>query len=231
MTAHRVSAHRMSAHRVTAFRGHTRLASGPLRDVARRVWRAIKDEAPMSDALSPEAVLLFDDATGRVIDLEMRGGEADMLAHLGATWPTHMASPTDDDGGDGDGGDARSADVSPRGRGRPKLGVVAREITMLPRHWEWLATQPGGASVALRRLVEAARRTNADADRAQASRDAAYKFLNAMAGDLPQFEEVIRALYRDDAARYHELMAAWPADVGAHAARLAFPLSALAPSE
>jgi len=221
----------VSARPVTAFRGHERLAAGPLREVAQRVWRAIKDEAPSSEVLSSEAVLIFDEATGRVIDLEMRGGEADMLAHLEATWPAHMASSTDGDRGDGDGDDARSTDVSPRGRGRPKLGVVAREITLLPRHWEWLATQPGGASVALRRLVDTARRTHADADRAQASRDAAYKFLNAMAGDLPQFEEVIRALYRDDAARYHELMAAWPADVGAHAARLAFPLSALAPSE
>ncbi len=77
--------------------------------------------------------------------------------------------------------------AEPRGRGRPKLGVVAREVTLLPRHWDWLNAQPGGASVALRKLVEQARRANGDADRARAAREAAYHFMSAMAGDLPAF--------------------------------------------
>jgi len=201
---------------VTAFRGHVRLASGSLRDVAQVAWRAITDGGPSS---SP--ILLFDDATGRVIDLEMRGDERAMLAHLSATMPAHMlATPPHVDSADV--GHA-TIDTAPRTRGRPKLGVVAREITLLPRHWEWLATQPGGASVALRKLVDAARHAHADGDRAKAARDVAYRFMNAMAGDLSQFEEVIRALYRGDETRFRELITEWPHDVAAYSAQLAFP--------
>ncbi|QJR36741.1 DUF2239 family protein [Gemmatimonas groenlandica] len=201
----------MSGHLVTAFRGQERLASGPLREVARVAWQAIKDGAS-------SAVLVFDDATGRVIDLEMRGDERAMLAHLDATTRGPATSAATDV-------DTPALDQAPRTRGRPKLGVVAREITLLPRHWEWLATQPGGASVALRKLVEAARRTHADDDRAKASRDIAYRFMNAMAGDLSQFEEVIRALYRGDEARFRELIAEWPRDIAVYSAQLAFPVS------
>jgi uncharacterized protein len=93
----------------------------------------------------------------------------------------------------------------------------------LPRHWEWLATQPGGASVALRKLVDAARRTSTDEDRSNAARDAAYRFMNAVAGDLSEFEEVIRALYRGDEGRFRALLAEWPRDVAVYSAQLAFP--------
>ncbi|WP_373061460.1 DUF2239 family protein [Gemmatimonas sp.] len=192
---------------VTAFRGHQQLAAGPLPDVARVVWRAIKEAEPPH-----EAVLVFDDATGGVIDLEMRGDERRMLAHLEATWRVVEVVRDPEVG----------IATAPRARGRPRLGVVAREITLLPRHWEWLATQPGGASVALRKLVEAARRTHSDDDRAKAARDVAYRFMNAIAGDLPQFEEVIRALYRGDEARVRELLAEWPDDIRDYAVRLAF---------
>ncbi len=202
----------MSSPLVTAFRGHEQLAAGALRDVARVVWRAITEAEPHHGA-----VLVFDDATGRVIDLEMRGDERRMLAHLDATWRTNDVAREDAREPDA------SVDTVPRPRGRPKLGVVAREITLLPRHWEWLATQPGGASVALRKLVDAARRTPADDERAKAARDVAYRFMHAMAGDLSQFEEVIRALYRGDEARFRELIAIWPADIRAYSARLAFP--------
>jgi hypothetical protein len=91
--------------------------------------------------------------------------------------------------------------------------VVAREVTLLPRHWDWLAAQPGGASVALRKLVEEARRGSADADRRRAARDAAYRFMSAMAGDLPGFEEAARALFADDRQRFDDVVAAWPADI------------------
>jgi hypothetical protein len=199
---------------VTAFRGHDLLAAGALRDVARVVWRAVKDAEPHHGA-----VLVFDDATGRVIDFEMRGDERAMLAHVDVMLRLSQAAlvqASDDTGGD-------SVDPAPRARGRPRLGVVAREITLLPRHWEWLATQPGGASVALRKLVDAARHTHAGDDRAKAARDAAYRFMNAVAGDLSQFEEVIRALYRGDDERFRALIAEWPHDVAVYSARLAFP--------
>ncbi len=204
----------MSLATVTAFRGHELLAAGALRDVARVVWRAVKDAESHHGA-----VLVFDDATGRVVDFEMRGDERAMLAHVDVMLrmsQTALVQANDD-----------SVDPLPRPRGRPKLGVVAREITLLPRHWEWLATQPGGASVALRKLVDAARRANTDEDRAKAARDVAYRFMHAMAGDLSQFEEVIRALYRGDEARFRELIAEWPRDIAAYSAQLAFPTSTL----
>jgi hypothetical protein len=109
-----------------------------------------------------------------------------------------------------------------RGRGRPKLGVVAREVTLLPRHWDWLNTQPGGASVALRKLVEEARRTSGDRDRTRAAQEAAYHFMSAIAGDLPGFEEATRALFAYDRRRFGDLVAQWPEDVRDHAIRLAF---------
>ncbi|CAN5442786.1 DUF2239 family protein [soil metagenome] len=103
--------------------------------------------------------------------------------------------------------------VEPARRGRPKLGVTAREVTLLPRHWDWLAAQPGGASVALRKLVEAARKADPEGDLALARRDAAYRFMSAMAGDLPGFEEASRALFAGNGARLSVLMASWPGDI------------------
>jgi len=105
--------------------------------------------------------------------------------------------------------------------GRPKLGVVAREVTLLPRHWEWLAAQPGGASVALRKLVEHALRENRGADRQRQSRDASYKFMTALAGDQPGFEEAIRALYAGNRGQFDQHVDGWPADVRAHAKKMA----------
>ena len=109
----------------------------------------------------------------------------------------------------------------PRGPGRPKLGVVAREITLLPRHWEWLAQQAGGASVAIRKLVEEARRTGEDKDRIRQAQEAAYRFMSAMAGNRPHYEDAIRALFADDPAGFEKLIAEWPADVRDHALTLA----------
>jgi hypothetical protein len=115
-------------------------------------------------------------------------------------------------------------DVRPRESrppGRPKLGVVGREVTLLPRHWEWLATQPGGASVTLRRLVEEARRAGGDEERKRQARDAAYRFMFAVAGNEPGFEEASRALFAGDQSRFEEETERWPADVREHARTLA----------
>lgn len=183
----------------TAFEGQQQLASGPLAGVALAVKRA--------EQRAPERVAIFSDATGRAIDLDLRGSDEEILARLpAAPGPEALEA-------------ARS---EPRGRGRPKLGVVAREVTLLPRHWEWLNAQPGGASVSLRKLVEAARRANGDKDRGRAARDAAYHFMSAMAGNLPGFEEASRALFADDRRRFTGLIAAWPGDIRDHIVRLAF---------
>jgi len=112
--------------------------------------------------------------------------------------------------------------AEPRGRGRPRLGVIAKEVTLLPRHWDWLNLQPGGASVALRKLVEEARRTSGDHDRVRTAQESAYRFMSAVAGNLPGFEEAARALFAYDRRRFSETIAKWPADVRDYAVRLAF---------
>lgn len=102
---------------------------------------------------------------------------------------------------------AASAPPPARPRGRPRLGVAAREVTLLPRHWEWLSRQPGGASAAIRRLVEEARRKGGGPGE---KRDSAYRFLSHMCGDRPGYEEALRALYRGEEERFRSLIASWP---------------------
>ena len=182
----------------TAFIGQRRLASGPLADVARAIRKNTKPSAQ-------QPILIFDDQSGRSIDIDLRGTDEEILARLPPS-TTATEPPVSE----------------PRGRGRPKLGVVAREVTLLPRHWDWLASQPGGASVALRKLVEEARRANGDRDRHRAARDAAYHFMSAIAGNFNGFEEASRALFADDRRRFGELIAAWPDDIRDHIVSLAF---------
>jgi hypothetical protein len=110
--------------------------------------------------------------------------------------------------------------AQPRSPGRPKLGVVAREVTLLPRHWEWLTSQPGGASVALRKLVEVARRDSQGLDRRRLAREAVYRFISTMAGDAPRFEEAARALFAGDRKKWEASLRGWPKDVRAHALRI-----------
>ena len=183
----------------TAFQGQRRLASGPLADVALAIRRAGPRES--------EPIAIFSDSNGRAIDLDLRGSPDEILARLPLP-----ANPTEE----------LAASTEPRGRGRPRLGVVAREVTLLPRHWEWLNAQPGGASVALRKLVDEARRANGDRDRQRAARDAAYHFMSAMAGNLPNFEEASRALFADDRRRFVSQIANWPDDIRDHVVKLAY---------
>lgn len=113
--------------------------------------------------------------------------------------------------------------AAPRPRGRPSLGVEAREVTLLPRHWEWLAGQPGGASVTLRKLVEAAMRAGRSE---RECLDAACRFLTVMAGDRPGYEEAIRALYSGDRENFDALCVLWPTPIADHARLLAWPKEA-----
>ncbi len=166
-------------HSVTAFLGDMQLASGS----REAVTRTLEDRYPADLG----AILVFDDTTGRLADLDY--------------WDAARATP------------APSA-------GRPRLGVKAREVTLLPRHWDWLGAQPGGASAALRRLVEAASKGAPDAKQ---RRDAAYNFMSHVCGDRPGYEEALRALYRDDDAAFGAIVAAWPTDIRAHIARLLKP--------
>lgn len=173
----------------SAFLGPRLLASGPLADVARAAAEAQGESHP---------ILIFDDATGKETDLDLRGGP-----------------------------DAAAARYAPpeeaRGRGRPKLGVIAREVTLLPRHWEWLAAQRGGASHALRRLIDAARQADAGATTARQRQERCYRVLTALAGDLPGYEEATRALFAGNRPAFETETAGWPPDIRAYALRLAWP--------
>jgi len=181
----------------TAFCGHSLLAAGPLIEVALAVKAAAQGGASGT-------LLTFDDATGRVVDLDLRGTDADLVARLGQEADGENVAPK-----------------LPRGRGRPKLGVHAREVTLLPQHWEWLAAQPGGASATLRKLVHAARQADAGRGVARGDREVAYRFMSAMAGDLPGFEEATRALFAGRNESLAQQMSAWPADVRAYTLKLA----------
>jgi uncharacterized protein len=184
----------------TAFEGQRRLLSGTLAEVALALKRAGRP------ASAP--IIIFSDASGRPIDLDLRGSDDEIVARLPNPAPASPAPEVET--------------TEPRGRGRPKLGVVAREVTLLPRHWEWLNAQPGGASVALRKLVDETRRTSGDRDRLRVARDAAYHFMSVMAGNLANFEEASRALFADDRRRFVGLIADWPVDIRDHIVKLAY---------
>lgn len=138
-------------------------------------------------------IVVFDAESFARVDLDVRGDDTEVLARL--TPPR-------------------------RHPGRPKLGVVAREVTLLPRHWDWLNDQPGGASVTLRKLVEQARHSSVESDRVRRGREAAYRFMVAMAGDRPGFEEATRALFAGDRAKFNKLVDRWPVDIKTQAKAL-----------
>jgi hypothetical protein len=147
-------------------------------------------------------VLIFNDRTGKQTDIDTRGSDAEVAARY--------APPP----------------AARRGRGRPKLGVVAREVTLLPRHWEWLNAQKGGASVTLRRLVDEARRAGGDKHLAKAAHEAAYNFIHAIAGNHHNYEEATRALFAGDRERFEHLISDWAHDIRVYATMLAFTLPA-----
>lgn len=179
----------------TAFAADRRIATGTAAQVALKV-KALLEADPHA------ALLIFDDTSGEQVDFDLRGTQDQVLRRLAPQ---------------------QEAAAEPRGPGRPKLGVVAREVTLLPRHWDWLGAQPGGASVALRRLVEEARRNDSGAELVRQSQQASLRFMSAMAGDRPGFEEATRALFAVQRERFRELTALWPADIRDHARKLAEP--------
>jgi hypothetical protein len=197
----------------TAFEDHRRLLSGPLIEVALAVKTAI-------DRGSLKTFLVFDDATGRVIDLDLHGSKAEIVERLST--PPRPSSGRYVSCENKTSQPLRDEESGARGPGRPKLGVVAREVTLLPRHWEWLAAQPSGASAALRRLVEEAKRVGAGRQQRRAAQAAAYHFMQGIAGDLPGYEEATRALFADDRVKLEQCIAPWPQDIRAYALRLAF---------
>jgi len=150
----------------------------------------------VAEARNASTVQVFTDADARPIDLDLRGSADEIVARLA---PPLLEAP--------------------KGPGRPKLGVVAREVTLLPRHWDWLSTQPGGASVALRKLVEAAQKD--PREQARAARETAYRFITAMAGDRAGYEDAVRALFAGDRSAFVAHMSDWPQGIRGHALKLA----------
>lgn len=183
----------------TVFRGHTRIATGPLSEVTRI--------ARQNPARSGECILAFSDDDARQTELDLRPD---------APLP---APPSDAEIADQQECHPQEQKIRP-GRGRPRLGVVAREVTLLPRHWQWLGQQPGGASVALRKLVDLARKLDDGATQLRKRQEAAYRFLTAIAGDLPGYEEVLRALFAADISDFDARMEGWPPDIRRHAHQL-----------
>ena len=181
-----------------AFEGGKRLAAGAVADVALAVRKRAGGRHP---------ILVFDYDTGRQIELDLRGTDKEIRTRH--TAPAARAE------------DEETPEAARRGPGRPKLGVIPREVTLLPRHWDWLNAQPGGASVALRKLVDDARRTRGRADTMRARQEAAYRFMSAIAGNLPRYEDATRALFASDPVAFSKLTESWPADIREHARHLA----------
>lgn len=179
----------------TAFVEGQRLATGDLADVALAV-NARMDRAPAAE------ILIFEDATGAQIDIDLRGTTAQIISRLAAY---------------------RGVQPEARKRGRPRLGVVAREVTLLPRHWDWLARQPGGASQTLRRLVDLARKGDEGRTATRLAHERAYRFMAALAGDYSGFEAASRALFANDADALEQATVTWPHDVREHVLHLARP--------
>ena len=174
-----------------AFAGTDLIARGALDDVVRRS----KDRL---DRGEEKRIALFDDETGHPVDIDYSGSVAEVVARLGAH--PMAARPA-------------AAPGKRRGPGRPKLGVVSREISLLPRHWSWLAEQRGGASVTLRKLVDAARKGNPAQAQSRKAIDAAHRFMWDMAGDQPGFEEASRSLFARNFDSFDQQIAEWPAGI------------------
>jgi uncharacterized protein len=190
--------------RCIAFMGTKAIASGDVRDVALKAKAAI-------DRYKWAQVLIFDDITSALVEVDFRGSAADVLRRIDAQSSAGAAGVSE----------PRKTEGKTRHPGRPKLGVIAREVTLLPRHWDWLSSQPGGASVTLRKLVELARRANQGRDRKRRAQESAYRFLSAMAGNEPGFEEALRCLFADKREEFDQIVEPWPIDVREHAKKLA----------
>ena len=179
-----------------AFEGSRRIASGKPAEVARKSKKLL-------DQNESSSILVFDAITSRPVEIDWRGTPQEVVDRLTHSMPIETPAVSDK-----------------RGPGRPRLGVIPREVTLLPRHWDWLNEQPGGASVALRKLVEEAKRSNQGKDRARHSQESVHRFMFAMAGNLPDFEEASRAFYARDSKRFAELIRLWPKDIRDHLKKL-----------
>lgn len=187
----------MNAGTWIAFSDEKQIANGSPHEVAGAVRRVVESEG------NANGVRVFDAQTGRPVDLDLRGSMDEVIKRYS---PARTAKPT-----------------QRKGPGRPRLGVVAREVTLLPRHWAWLSQQRGGASATLRRLVDTARKSGPDDDRVRQAQDACYRFMNETVGNEPGFEDAMRYLYQRKRREFEVIVALWPEDLARQVRRLATP--------
>lgn len=187
----------MTDNTYTAFEGHKILAKGSLNQVVARVKYQL-------DSLTSARVLIFSDITGKEMDFNFQGSEAEVLKRIEVFVDTSTSSKS-----------ANSV-----GPGRPRLGVMSREISLLPRHWEWLANQPGGASATLRRLVEDVKKKTGRECDVKSAQEVTYRFMSVLAGNLEGYEEALRTLYRKNKKEFLQNSKSWPKDVREHALKL-----------
>ena len=190
----------------TAFAGHRQIASGALEATV------LKTKKRMDEG-EREPILIFDDSTGKQVDFDFRGTPEKVLEKL-SSHPLFVSTQT--------------SATTPSGPGRPKLGIISREVSLLPRHWDWLEQQSQGISGTLRKLIETARKTEPNEEKARRAREAAGAFMWSMAGDFQGFEEASRALYASDVKRFEKLTQEWPKDVRKHLLKLLLASEALA---
>jgi hypothetical protein len=175
---------------LSVFDGYQRIYQGDLQGLIQN----IKPQDPNV------TLLIFNDLTGKILDINFNVPAEQIYDSIIQTYPELAPKP--------------------KTRGRPKLGVIAKEITLLPRHWEWLAEQRGGASATLRRLIDQARKATLEESQKRKMHERTYQFLHAIAGDLPNYEECLRALFANNLMTFRKYLSDWPADIQAYAEQL-----------
>lgn len=181
----------------TAFGNGKLIVHGGLDEVVLKIKR-------WNDKNSTGSLLVFNDFTGKTMEFDLRGSEKDVLQRIEMFLPQETAVAV--------------------GPGRPKLGVVTREVSLLPQHWEWLASQPEGASGALRKLVEGAKKNSSTKETVKQVQERTYKIMSILAGDFPQYEEALRALYRKNEEGFKQHIAAWSPDIKDYVMKTAEPV-------
>jgi hypothetical protein len=182
----------------TAFEGTTRLFRGTIEQVVLQ----IKERLGRAENSS---VLIFSDNTGKTMDFNFQGKVKDVLKRLEIYVSKQNCGPV-------------------AGPGRPKLGVISREVSLLPRHWEWLANQSGGASATIRKLIEDAKKRSSAHTSIKHVQERVYRFMSVIAGDMTGYEEALRALYKADRKNFLLHMRDWPTDVRTHVVEMAKPI-------
>ncbi|MBN21814.1 MAG: hypothetical protein CL678_11090 [Bdellovibrionaceae bacterium] len=185
-------------HFYSAFDDKTLLVQGELDDVVIHIKKHLGKSENSS-------ILIFSDSTGATIDFNFQGTKQDVLKRLDMFRSPKQKS-------------------IPSGPGRPRLGVISREISLLPRHWEWLATQSGGASATLRRLVEEAQKKSSQQVSTKQIQERVYKVMSVLAGDLQGYEEALRALYKKDRKTFFSQIEIWPKDIKKYLKKIGKPI-------